>query len=89
LVIKMLQIAPMNTSSPIRRVGAPKIAAAKKLTRHVNTDSLSLHVLGDLPILQQREVEEHLSECGSCRTALRHIAEVIAVFRAVPYQAAA
>jgi len=79
----------MSTPNRMRSVATPKLGAAKKQTRHINTDSLGLHVLGDLAILQETEVEEHLSECGSCRTALRRIADVIAVFRAVPCEAAA
>jgi len=79
----------MSTPNRLRSVTALKLAPTKKQTRHLDTDSLGLHVLGDLPILQETEVQEHLSECGSCRIALRRIAEVIAVFRAVPCEAAA
>jgi hypothetical protein len=48
---------------------------------HLSEDSLGLHALGDLPIYQRSQVEEHLSRCGSCRNDLRRLAEVIAVFK--------
>jgi Putative zinc-finger len=89
LATQVQEIEPMITPNRLRNIAAPKLALTKKQTRHVTTDSLGLHVLGDLPIFQQTEVEEHLAECGSCRIALRRIAEVIAVFRAVPCEAAA
>ena len=76
----------MSTPNRKRSVAA---TAAKRQTRHIHSDSLGLHVLGDLAILQQTEVEAHLSECGSCRSALERIAEVIAVLRTVPCEAAA
>lgn len=64
----------MSLSSNVR-------GAARKQTRHIGADFLGLHVLGDLPIFQRSQVEEHLSKCGNCRKQLDRIAEVIAVFR--------
>lgn len=55
--------------------------AAEKQTGHVSEDALGLHALGDLAILRQSEVEDHLANCGSCRNDLRRLAEAIAVFR--------
>jgi hypothetical protein len=54
---------------------------AQKQIGHVSADFLGLHVLGDLSIHHQSEVEDHLSRCGSCRNDLRRVAEAIAAFR--------
>jgi predicted anti-sigma-YlaC factor YlaD len=59
----------------------PKVARSKPPASHVRADLLGLHVLGDLPIFQRFVVEEHLSGCGSCRSDLRHLAQLIEVFR--------
>jgi hypothetical protein len=54
---------------------------AKPVAHHVSAEFLVLHVLGDLPIFQRAEVEEHLSGCGACRAEFQHLCTVIAVFR--------
>ena len=71
----------MNITNSTPSLAAPRREAARQQTRHISADFLGLHVLGDLPILQRSEVEEHLARCGSCRIALRRVAELIAVFR--------
>jgi len=52
--------------------------------QHVSAVFLGLHVLGDLPIFQRTQVEQHLSGCGTCRDQLRHVAGVIAAFAGKP-----
>jgi predicted anti-sigma-YlaC factor YlaD len=48
---------------------------------HVNEDSIGLNVLGDLPILQRVQVEEHLAKCRVCRDRSTEVQDLIAVFR--------
>jgi anti-sigma factor RsiW len=79
----------MNTPNRRGTAAVSKLDSAHKQIRHIHADSLGLHVLGDLPILQRTVVEEHLSRCGTCRSALQRMADIIAVFRAAPYEAAA
>jgi predicted anti-sigma-YlaC factor YlaD len=56
--------------------------------QHLSAEFLGLHVLGDLPILQRWQVEDHLSMCGACRDQLRHVARVIAAFEKEPARSA-
>ena len=63
--------------------------AAPKQTRHIGTDSLGLLALGDLPIYQRAQVEEHLAGCAQCRSALRRVTEIVTAFRTGSFARAA
>jgi hypothetical protein len=52
-----------------------------KQTEHISPEFLLLQALGDLPVFQRWQVEEHLSRCRSCRNQLLRAAGVIDVFR--------
>jgi hypothetical protein len=60
---------------------APKSKTPNKPTEHISPEFLLLQALGDLPMFQRWQVEEHLSRCRSCRNQLLRIAGVIEVFR--------
>jgi predicted anti-sigma-YlaC factor YlaD len=76
------KVGAASVSKSVYSPAESRPKAAGEETRHVAAKFLGLHALGDLPVFQRWQVEEHLSRCGSCRNQLRRVADVIAVFRA-------